>query len=557
MVAENEERALARGRNVDVSLRRTATEPTSDQPLWVAIRNRTRAISFKRYETFIDSVLCSGNDVPIRVCPAREVEGAPVAHGSPVDHGSPSVIDRRRSLENRPTIYGMESYNLLKLATEAFLLFECGVAVCDDNGIFNANDENRRLGQPIPPATLDSDELLNLIVEDLAEYLGQSNGNLPYLNRIARQIAGLREERRQEELPYCDTILQRRLTCPSLLELIWSYWHEEGMLVQTMNAIALRFQNRRRGARDPLANLELDPLRPLNNLLWGFMQDEANRLNVQRRAYEYDHHYGITLVGKAINEFHPADSRSKFVEAFHNLLYRTAMFYRDDDDTTIVADGFALLNALREVHILLAEGAHNQFGDLPWAARKEMLIMQWLLARPEMKEFLRGRYMVPYQEPWMGAVDDMKRLQGWSDVTITHFHELGIYGEQILLSIRYGDWIEINDQEHARNWARYWRPEIQRYIHAYQAVTGVDLSTEITDTRQAADRFLQPSAHLQNRLAEQRGGYSLPSTGFASGALPSEAFDYAELPRDGYAELPRGSLPRRPGRRLLRHNRGE
>jgi hypothetical protein len=61
------------------------------------------------------------------------------------------------------------------------------------------------------------------------------------------------------------------------------------------------------------------------------------------------------------------------------------------------------------------------------------------------------------------AVDDMKRLQGWSDVMITHFHELAIYGEQILLSIRYGDWIDINDQELARNWARYWRPEIQRY----------------------------------------------------------------------------------------------
>ena len=45
---------------------------------------------------------------------------------------------------------------------------------------------------------------------------------------------------------------------PCLLELIWSYWHEEAMLVQTTNAIALRFQNvapqrprsaRRTGAR--------------------------------------------------------------------------------------------------------------------------------------------------------------------------------------------------------------------------------------------------------------------------------------------------------------------
>jgi hypothetical protein len=302
------------------------------------------------------------------------------------------------------------------------------------------------------------------------------------------------------------------------------------MLAQTMNAIALRFQNKRGHARDPLANLELDPLRPLNNIIWGFVQDEYNRLSVPRRAYEYDHHYGFSLVGKAVPRLASADSRSKFVGAFHNLLYRTAMFYREDDDTTIVADAFTLLNALREVHLILAEGAHNQFGDLPWTARKEMLMMQWILARPETKEFLRGRYMVPYQEPWMGAVDDMKRLQGWSDVTITHFHELAIYGEQILLSIRYGDWIDVNNQEFARNWARYWRPELQRYIHAYNAVTGVDLSADIVDTRRAADRYVQPSVHLSQQLASPRSRRTLPVLSAAREWLTYEEDRYAELP---------------------------
>ena len=95
----------------------------------------------------------------------------------------------------------------------------------------------------------------------------------------------------------------------------------------------------------------------------------------------------------------------------------------------MIAEAFPLLNALKEVHLILAEAAHNQFGDLPWTARGEMLIMQWLLARPEMREFLRGRYMVPYQEGWMGAVDSMKRLQGWTDTTVTHFHELAVTGE--------------------------------------------------------------------------------------------------------------------------------
>lgn len=454
---------------------------------------------------------------------------------NPEDYGAPSVRHGRANLDKRPTIHGMDAYNLLKLATEAFLIFESGVCIDKHDSAETdiAQTESRRLGQSV---TLEG------IKTALGTYLGGHPGTLPYLDRIVTQIVGLSKERREERLPYCEAILQHRLTRPSLLELIWSYWHEEGMLAQTINAIALRFQNKRLRGRDPLANLELDPLRPLNNIIWGFVQDEYNRLSVQRRAYEYDHHYGFVLVGKAVPQMASADSRSRFVGAFHNLLYRTAMFYREDDDTTVVADAFALLNALREVHLVLAEGAHNQFGDLPWTARKEMLIMQWILARPEIKDFLRGRFMVPYQEPWMGAVDDMKRLQGWSDVTVTHFHELAIYGEQLLLSIRYGDWIDINDQEFARNWARYWRPEIQRYTHAYHAVTGVDLAADIVDTRLAEDRYVQPSVHLSKRLAAPRSRRALPQSPVASEFLAYEGVDYVALPA-----APRRRLPRHRG----------
>ena len=495
----------AASRPADVRLDRTKSQPTPDQALWVAIRNRTKAISFNRYNAFIEAVLCQP--------PSSWYEQAgdnsttePNALDSVGDYGAPPVKDRLRNLDEiRPTIQGMDAYKLLKLATEAFLIVECGIEVKDGelftqadsqftsfDNLVDEDDERRRLGQSTD------------IQSTLISYLGGTDSMpLPYLKRIVNKLVGFQSGQEKERLSYCRSILAHRLTCPSLIELIWSYWHEEGMLVQSMNAIALRFQNKRRGIHDPLANLELDPLRPLNNLIWGFIQDESDRLSVQRRAYEYDHHYGISLVGKAIQGFNPADSRTQFIEGFHNLLYRTMMFYRDDDDATFVADAFALLNALREVHILLAEGAHNQFGDLPWKARKEMLIMQWMLSRPEIREFIRGRHMVPYQEPWIGSVDDMKRLQGWSDVTTTHFHELAVCGEQILLSIRYGDWIDVNDQEQARNWARYWRPEIQRYIHAYHTVTGVDLSVEITDTRLAEDRYRQPSVLIADRLAQR------------------------------------------------------
>ena len=219
-----------------------------------------------------------------------------------------------------------------------------------------------------------------------------------------------------------------------------------------------------------------------------------------RRAYEYDHHYGITLQGRAVPSLRAVDSRSKFLEAFHNLLHLCSIFFKEDDDTTVIADGFPVMNAIREVHLLLAEGAHNQFGDLPSTSRQEMLIEQWLLARPEMREFLGGRIMVPYSEIWMDRVDTVKRVQGWTDTTITDFHDLAVFGEQILLSIRYGHWSDIHDPAHAANWARYWRPEIQSYIHSYRAVTGVDLTQDATESRQTAERYAQPSVHLRRRL---------------------------------------------------------
>ena len=65
----------------------------------------------------------------------------------------------------------------------------------------------------------------------------------------------------------------------------------------------------------------------------------------------------------------------------------------------------------------------------------EMLLVQFILARPEIRDFLQSRAMVPYKEPWMPQVDAMKTMQGWTDVTGNrHFRDLGVYGEQLLLS---------------------------------------------------------------------------------------------------------------------------
>jgi hypothetical protein len=126
-----------------------------------------------------------------------------------------------------------------------------------------------------------------------------------------------------------------------------------------------------------------------------------------------------------------------------------------------------------------------------------------------MREFLGGRIMVPYPEPWMDKVDTVKTLKGWTDVSIVHFHDLAVFGEQILLSVRYGAWSIVNEPDQAANWARYWRPEVQGYMHGYRATTGVDLTSDITDQRQLVARALPPSVHLRERLGWQLRGRGL------------------------------------------------
>jgi hypothetical protein len=117
-----------------------------------------------------------------------------------------------------------------------------------------------------------------------------------------------------------------------------------------------------------------------------------------------------------------------------------------------------------------------------------------------MREFLPRRIMVDYPEAWMDSVETMKTLQGWTDTSILHFRDMAIFGEKILLSVRYGKWTDEIHQEAAANWARYWRPEVQGYVYAYRAATGVDLAaTTVTGQVNAT----LPAVLLQQRLPEQ------------------------------------------------------
>jgi hypothetical protein len=279
-----------------------------------------------------------------------------------------------------------------------------------------------------------------------------------------------------------------------------------------------RFQNIRSGpGPDPLAQVDLDPLRPLSNALWGMVNDEQHRLTDTRVAYELFHHYGITLLQRGQPPIRPADSRVRFLEAFHTLLHVAAEFYEREDDTTVIADPFPVLNAIKDVHLLLTEGQGNQYLELPWQLRQEHLMQQYLLARPEIREFLPGRTMVAYPERWMDSVETIKRMYGWPDASVMHFRDLGVFGEQLLLGIRYGNWNDVVLPQQAANWARYWRPELQGYLYAYRAVTGVDLTTDPVDTT-------MPSVLIRQRLMEQLA---------ASGVQPRSGHPATSMVSDG------------------------
>jgi hypothetical protein len=462
-----------------VRLARPDSGTTPDQNLWTLIRNRTNAISFNNYEAFVNEVLGTAT-------------------------GAKS-IDRNI---DRFTFLGADGFELLQLATRLFLQQEVALVVEDnyanpkrttkdlqdhyeltlDRGSESRRRNNRGLSQ-------------KWLVDLREEYLQDLGENiepkmLPYLKTIISNLKDL-PIKQPDEAPDVYGVLPSRLVGPLGLELIWNYWHEEGMLVQAHNAVTNRFQNLRTvpGRLDPLARLELDPLRRLNNVIWGWIQNRPFLLSVRRRAFEYDHHYGMTLLGTAVGDVDGVDSRSQFISAFHNLLHLCTIFYQQDDDLTMQADGFPLLNALRETQLVVTAGAHNQYGDLPWTARVEMLMQMWMFARPEMREFLGGRVMVPYKEAWMDRVDSVKSMMGWSDVNVTHFRDLGTFGEQIVLGIRFGDWANTIEPESAVNWARYWRPEIQGYVHAYRAATGADLRSTVDTT--------MPGVLLQKRLPEQ------------------------------------------------------
>ena len=158
---------------------------------------------------------------------------------------------RTRSLPFTDT----DAYRVVKAATEAFVMVNCGVL--KEPRPFDGNLDEAYLDRRDLPAP--QKDLAALFDEDYLVRAGGTEEILPYLAIIRRKLPDVSikttsfENARGSLADECFGFLQDKLANPCLLELIWSYWHEEGMLVQTMNAITRRFQNvRALGAQDPL-----------------------------------------------------------------------------------------------------------------------------------------------------------------------------------------------------------------------------------------------------------------------------------------------------------------
>ena len=100
-------------------------------------------------------------------------------------------------------------------------------------------------------------------------------------------------------------------------------------------------------------------------------------------------------------------------------------------------------------------------------------------------------------------------VQGWPGANVMHFRDLARFGEQILLTVRFGEWNDAT-RDQAKVWARYWRSQIQSYIHAYRIVTGVDLTADATRPQQRNLIAMQPSTLLMRANGSGPAAAALP-----------------------------------------------
>ena len=220
---------------VSVALRRASVPATHDVILWILIRASTENISFRKYQEFIGPLLCG--DAPTPVPQGAQVDGRRPASPSSIELPFP----------------GVDAYRLLKVATEAFLKTRCGVHANTHDILAQVNEAEERTRAELPRKTLEQ------MLRDYLELVPVRAGSpavasaLPYLALIREKLPEIPLVRLAEAFPIeggdptCADeyvgIIAAKLRKPCFVELLWCFWIEQGLLVQTMNRISQRFMN--------------------------------------------------------------------------------------------------------------------------------------------------------------------------------------------------------------------------------------------------------------------------------------------------------------------------
>jgi len=202
------------------SLTRTETEFTEDVAFWTGIRNSTDALSFNTYLRFMDWIFCGGPP------PTPGFE----AKRFVAKNAEYSELIKKRFLPFTDS----DAYRVVKAATEAFVMVNCGVLQAKDRLLqpFDPNRDNAYLDRrdlPTPQNDLDLIDVFN------TEYLVNVNRNggvlpfvLPYLAVIRQKLPDIsikstafgEANLTTGKLDNCFGILQEKLDSPCLLELI-------------------------------------------------------------------------------------------------------------------------------------------------------------------------------------------------------------------------------------------------------------------------------------------------------------------------------------------------
>ena len=286
----------------------------------------------------------------------------------------------------------------------------------------------------------------------------------------------LTNERLREALAARDVTAPASSTLPGtnlpLIEPIWAFWMEAAQLARLTTAFAARqVDGSGRGPSRGIPKVDLPASAIASLKAW--LADHRDGSRAAAREANYLAHYGLRLPGRG------GVKSSPFLEVFQSVLLE-AIRHEEAPRTSISR---SLMLMLRRLHVHLSRTASLIVDGLPppdvfprlgeslSLGRADLLVAQSILASPAIAAALRGHILVAYPDVWMSPLDRLRQLTRTLDSLSLFYDDLAVTSERLLLSIRFGNWMQASSTD-AANWATFWQDEMARYLIAYQEVTG-------------------------------------------------------------------------------------